>query len=160
MQKPRGCRHLGAYCSIGAKRSRLGGPRSVDTAATWFAAQSSPCHCARVMKGNRFFGAAGLASAGLAASFGLAACCALPIILAGAGVGTAWLAGPISIADPIRGYLTPIAALALGAAAFLVLRSPKSCAPGDLCARPVPRIVLGLLVVIGGVLLYLSTQYA
>ncbi len=113
-----------------------------------------------MIKGRRFFGAAGLASAGLAASFGLAACCALPILLAGAGVGTAWLAGPSSIADPIRGYLTPIAALALIGAAFLVLRNPKSCAEGDLCARPIVRVILGVLVIVGAVLLYLSTQYA
>ena len=113
-----------------------------------------------MIKGRRFFGAAGLASAGLATSFGLAACCALPILLAGAGIGTAWLAGPSSIADPIRGYLTPVAAIALCGAAFLVLRSPKSCAPGDLCARPVARVVLGALVVIGAILFYLSTQYA
>ena len=113
-----------------------------------------------MIKGRRFFGAAGLASAGLAASFGLAACCALPILLTAAGVGTAWLAGPSSIADPIRGYLTPLAAIALVVSAFLVLRSPKSCAPGDWCARPVARIVIGVLIIFGAILLYLSTQYA
>ena len=109
---------------------------------------------------RRVLGIAGLATSGLAAAFGLAACCALPIILAGAGIGTAWLAGPGLIADPIRAYLLPFAALTLAVAAYLVLRSPKSCAPGDLCARPATRIVLGALIVLGAILLYLSTQYA
>lgn len=113
-----------------------------------------------MIKNRRFFGAAGLASAGLAAAFGLAACCALPIILTGIGLGTAWLAWPSSVADPLRIYLTPLAAISLAGAAFLVLRNPASCAPGDLCARPVTRVILGLLVIVGAILLYLSTQYA
>lgn len=112
------------------------------------------------MKSRRFFGAAGLVSAGLAASFGLAACCALPIILAGLGLATAWLAWPSSVADPLRIYLTPLAAIALSWAAFLVLRNPASCAPGDLCSRPAARAILGALVIVGAILLYLSTQYA
>lgn len=113
-----------------------------------------------MIKSPRFFGAAGLASTGLAASFGLAACCALPIILTGLGVGTAWLAWPSSVADPLRSYLTPLAAIALAGGTFLVLRNPQTCAPGDLCSRPLARISLGMLIVVGAVLLYLSTQYA
>jgi len=113
-----------------------------------------------MIKGRRFLGAAGLVSAGLAASFGLAACCALPIILTGIGVGTAWLAWPSSVADHLRSYLTPLAAIALAGATFLVLRNPATCATDDLCARPLTRVILGVLVLLGGVFLYLSTQYA
>ena len=116
--------------------------------------------CEEMIRGRRFFGAAGLASTGLAASFGVAACCALPIILTGFGLGTTWLAWPSSVADPLRIYLTPLAAIALVGAAFLVLRDPASCEPDDLCSRPLTRVIIGALVVVGAILLYLSTQYA
>lgn len=125
-----------------------------------FASEVSLRKWHHMIRGRRFLGAAALASAGLAASFGLAACCALPIILTGIGVATAWLAWPSSVADPLRVYLTPLAAIALIGAAFLILRNPANCAPNDLCAKPLARLLLGGFVLVGAVLLYLSTQYA
>ena len=50
----------------------------------------------------RLNGAALLTLSGIGAAFGVAACCALPIMLATAGIGTAWLAGIASVTAPHR----------------------------------------------------------
>src|SRR3546814_13289853 len=51
-----------------------------------------------------------LTLAGIAAAFGVAACCALPILLASAGIGAAWLSGVAVVSAP---YRTPL--LVIGA---------------------------------------------
>jgi hypothetical protein len=57
---------------------------------------------------------------GLAAAFGLASCCALPLLLTTIGVSTAWLGGVGLLAAPHRGVLLVIGALCLvGGAALL-----------------------------------------
>src|SRR3546814_9248079 len=47
-------------------------------------------------------GTATFTLAGIAAAFGLAACCALPFLLASVGLGAAWLAGVAVVAAPYR----------------------------------------------------------
>jgi len=56
-------------------------------------------------------GALLIAAGGLAAAFGAASCCALPVLLGSFGLGSAWLAGVIWLAAPHR----------------IALRSPLSC---------------------------------
>ena len=47
-------------------------------------------------------GTATLTLAGIAAAFGVAACCALPILFASAGIGAAWLGGVAIVAGQPR----------------------------------------------------------
>ena len=62
---------------------------------------------------------AALTLAGIAAAFGVAACCALPILLASAGIGAAWLSGVAVVSAPYRTPLLVIGALCLVAGAAL-----------------------------------------
>jgi mercuric ion transport protein len=57
---------------------------------------------------RRASGAALLTLGGLAAAFGLASCCALPLLLTTLGLGTAWLSVVAVMAAPHRGVLTVI----------------------------------------------------
>src|SRR3546814_13853820 len=56
-------------------------------------------------------GTATFTLAGIAAAFGLAACCALPFLLASVGLGAAWRAGVAVVAAPYRPPLLTIGAL-------------------------------------------------
>jgi mercuric ion transport protein len=99
---------------------------------------------------------------GLAAAFGVASCCALPLLLATAGLGTAWLGGIALLAAPHRPFLLAASTLCLLGGAVLLWRqrTVTACAPGALCARPGVRglTLAGLL--LGLVLLYLGYAYA
>src|SRR3546814_16896692 len=68
----------------------------------------------------KWIGSASFTLAGIAAAFGLAACCALPFLLASVGLGAAWLAGVAVVAAPYRTPLLTIGALCLIAGAVLV----------------------------------------
>ena len=73
---------------------------------------------------------------GLAAAFGIAACCALPLPLINFGPGTAWLGGIASITEPNRTLPLSMAALTLTGGAILLWRqqSPaKTCGPDGVC---------------------------
>ena len=83
-------------------------------------------------------GAALLTLGGLAAAFGVAACCALPLLMISLGVGTAWLGGIASLAVPNRTLLLVFATLALTAGAVLLWRQQRHatrCGPEGGCAR-------------------------
>lgn len=71
-------------------------------------------------------GAVVLTVSGIGAAFGVAACCALPILLATAGIGTAWLAGIASIAAPYREIWIVISALSLLISAVLLWRAHQN----------------------------------
>ena len=105
-------------------------------------------------------GAIALAISGIASAFALSACCALPILLAGAGFTTLWLAPFGAAGSQFRAPLTVLAAVSLAGAAFIVSRSAKTCQPGDLCARPWFRAAIAAAAVFGAVLLIMSKLYA
>jgi mercuric ion transport protein len=110
---------------------------------------------------TRGFGAVALTLGGLAAAFGVAACCGLPFMLATLGLGTAWLGGFALLAAPYRPFLLAAATVCLAGAAVLLWRQRAAvCVPGAVCTRPTVRraTVIGLLV--GMVLLYLGYTYA
>jgi mercuric ion transport protein len=105
-------------------------------------------------------GAIVLAISGIASAFALSACCALPILLAGAGFTTYWLAPFGAAGSHFRTPLNILAVLFLAASAFIVLRSAKTCRPGDLCARPWFRRLILAAAAFGTALLILSKLYA
>ncbi len=111
---------------------------------------------------SRISGAALLTVGGLAAAFGVAACCALPLLLIRLGVGTAWLGGIASLAAPNRTLLLVFAALALAAAAILLWRQQRhaaTCGPNGVCTPPAARVLTLVGLIIGVVLLVAGYFY-
>lgn len=74
----------------------------------------------------RLSGAALLTLSGIGAAFGVAACCALPIMLATVGIGTAWLAGIASVTAPHRDIWIAVSALSLLISAFMLWRAHQN----------------------------------
>ena len=105
-------------------------------------------------------GAVALVASGIGAAFALAACCALPMLLVGAGLSPYWLAPAAQVGERLGDCLVVVSILALAGAVFVVVRAPKTCAPGDLCARPWFRASIIALAVIGAALLVASKVYA
>src|SRR5258708_24450944 len=76
---------------------------------------------------------------GTAAAFGVASCCALPLILYGLGIGSAGLAGIAVLATPFRTPLLIAAAACLLAGAAVLWhqrRNPARFGPGEACPPP------------------------
>jgi mercuric ion transport protein len=76
-------------------------------------------------------GALLLAAGGLAAAFGAASCCALPVLLTSLGLGSAWLVTVAWFAAPYRIALLVIAIACLAGGGGLLLwrrRRPLACA--------------------------------
>jgi len=65
---------------------------------------------------------------GLAAAFGVASCCALPLLLTMIGVSTAWLGGVALLAALHRGLLLIVGALCLAGGAALLWRQQRTAA--------------------------------
>ena len=94
-----------------------------------------------------------LTLSGIAAAFGLAACCALPIGLASLGLGTAWLAGIALFTSLHRPEFLIVAAVGLlGGAVLLVWY--RSRVPSAL------RWLTAVGLLVGIVLLYFGLAYA
>jgi mercuric ion transport protein len=109
------------------------------------------------MTGNaQTAGALTLVTGGLGAAFSAAACCGLPVLLAGLGIGTSWLIPVAAAVGPAADALILLAGLLLLASLGLVARSPKVCAPGALCARPMYRLGIGLAALLGLALLLVA----
>ena len=103
-----------------------------------------------------------LTVAGLAAAFGVAACCALPLLLISLGLGTAWLGDVASIAEPNRDLLLVCAALALAGGAFFLWRQQRHaarCGPNGVCTPPAVRVLTLVGLLIGVVLLIAGYLY-
>lgn len=101
-----------------------------------------------------------LTAGGLVAAFGAAACCGLPLVLAGLGLGLAWLIAPASLAAPYLAFLLVIAPLFLAGGAVLLWRQSRAtCASNTICARPAVRAATFLCLLLGAALLYLGYAY-
>ena len=112
-------------------------------------------------RSTRGFGAVLLTLGGLIAAFGVASCCALPLMLATLGLGTAWLGGFALLAASHRLFLLAAADICLVSAVTLLWRQRAAvCSPDAICTRPATRAatVVGLLIALA--LLYLGYLYA
>lgn len=106
--------------------------------------------------------AAMLMFSGIAAAFGVAACCALPILLTTAGLSAAWLGGIAAVTAPYRDFLLGLSALSLIGGAILlwrIQRAAASCGPDGVCTPPALRGLLLLGLVCGAILLWLGYSY-
>ena len=109
------------------------------------------------------FWSALLTLGGLSAAFGVAACCALPLLMISMGLGTAWLAGIASVATPIRSLLLVVAALALAGGAILLWRQQlqaATCGANGVCTPPVVRLLTLAGLIVGVVVLIAGYLYA
>ncbi|WP_394999819.1 mercuric transporter MerT family protein [Sphingomonas sp.] len=103
-----------------------------------------------------------LTVAGLAAAFGVAACCALPLLLISLGLSTAWLGGIASVAEPNRALLLVLAALALSGGAYFLWRQQRhaaKCGPNGVCTPPAVRVLTLVGLLMGVVLLIAGYLY-
>jgi mercuric ion transport protein len=107
-------------------------------------------------------GALLLAAGGLAAAFGAASCCALPLLLGSLGLGSAWLVAVAWVAAPHRLALLLTAVICLiGAGGFFVWRDRiAACTPGTSCRRPAATALLACMISLGAVLAVLGYLYA
>jgi mercuric ion transport protein len=104
-----------------------------------------------------------LAAGGLAAGFGVASCCALPILLGSLGISSAWLIAVAWLAAPHRLVLLAVAIVCLISGGGLLLwrrRTAAVCAPGEACGRPVVTALLTAALSLGAVLTVLGFLYA
>ena len=100
---------------------------------------------------------------GLAAAFGLASCCALPLLLTSLGLGAAWLAGIAVFSVGHRGLLLAIGALGLIGGAALLWRQQRvaaTCGPGGVCTPLAVRLLTFGGLLIGAGLLWAGFTYA
>ncbi len=107
-------------------------------------------------------GAALLTLGGIAAAFGVASCCALPIFLTTAGLSAAWLGGVAELAAPYRTLLLCFSALSLIGGAVLLWRIQRqaiTCSADGVCTPPAVRGLLLIGLVAGAVLLFLGYSY-
>ncbi len=108
-------------------------------------------------------GAAWLTLGGLAAAFGLASCCALPLFLATLGLSAAWLTGVALLSETHRGVLMVIGATGLVGGAVLLWRGWRvaaTCAPRGQRPSGWARVVTLVGLVIGVALLWAGYVYA
>jgi len=99
----------------------------------------------------------GLATGGsVFAAFGAAACCALPLMLASVGVGSAWLGSISPVVAPYRTPLLILASVLLVAAAARLLwqyRQARSCPADGACGSSTYRALTAIGIAIGAALL-------
>jgi mercuric ion transport protein len=106
--------------------------------------------------------AALLTLAGLAAAFGAASCCALPLLLAAAGMSAAWLGGIALMAEPHRDILLAIGALCLSGGGILLWRQQlraAGCGRNGACTPAAIRVLNLVALLIGFGLLWAGYSY-
>ena len=99
-----------------------------------------------------------LAAGGLLAAFGVASCCALPIVLSVLGISAASLTGVGFLAAQYQRELFLLAIFFVGAAGFVMWRQrrARTCARGGSCSRPVVDWIAGIATVKAVALLALA----
>ena len=107
-------------------------------------------------------GAIALMLGGIADAFGVASCCALPILLTAAGLSAAWLGGIAMVAAPYRVLLLWLSTLSLAGGALLLWRTQRSAiarASDRVCTPGWLRLVLLIGLISGAILLWLGYSY-
>ena len=108
-------------------------------------------------------GATLLVAGGLVSAFGAASCCALPVLLGSFGLASAWLGSLALLAGPHRPALLAAAVICLVAGGGGLLqrrRAATTCAPGAVCARPMPSALITGTLSLGAILTVLGFVFA
>lgn len=106
--------------------------------------------------------AAVLTVGGIAAAFGVASCCALPLLLTAAGLGAGWLGGIAMASSPYRTLLLSSSAVFLIGGAILLWRQQRramTCGSDGACTPPAVRTALLVGLMFGAILLWLGYSY-
>ncbi|MGH7014397.1 MAG: hypothetical protein ACREEL_09650 [Stellaceae bacterium] len=103
----------------------------------------------------RAIGPVAFAAGGLAAAFGAASCCAIPMLLGGIGLGSLGSAMFMPVLAPFQSYLLVAALLCLVAGGALLWRHDSCARRGARAATTITVIGLAL----GAVLLALGFTY-
>ncbi len=114
------------------------------------------------MRGTQIWLSGMVTGGGILAAFGAAACCALPLALASAGLGTAWLGSISPMVAPFRTPLLIIAAILLLASTVRLVwqfQRARSCSTDAACGSPTYRAltIAGLVIgtsLLAGTLIY------
>jgi mercuric ion transport protein len=104
-----------------------------------------------------------LVAGGLVSAFGAASCCALPVLLGSLGLASAWLGSLALLAGPHRPALLAAAVTCLVAGGGGLLqrrRAATTCAPGAVCARPMPSALITGALCLGAILTVLGFVFA
>lgn len=115
------------------------------------------------IRAHRETGALLLAMGGVAAAFGAASCCALPMLLGALGLGSVWLGSVAMLAAPHRlGLLSTAMAGLVAGLALLVWqrRIAAACSPRIACGRPAMTVVMTGMLSLGAVLAVLGFLFA
>ena len=81
---------------------------------------------------------------GVIGALAASSCCILPVILFSLGIGGAWIGNFTQLA-PYQPYFIAATLAFIGTGYWLVYRSSKvACAPGEVCARPLPNRLVKL----------------
>lgn len=99
---------------------------------------------------------------GIGAAFGVASCCALPLLLASLGISSVWLTGIALFAAPHRQFLLFAGAISLAVGAILLWRRRQAvaCGPKSIFSSPAVRGLTFAGLLIGLTLLTFGTIYA
>ena len=93
-----------------------------------------------------------VAIAGVLGGLAASSCCIVPLVLFGLGISGAWI-GNLTQLAPYQPYLIAGTVACLGGGYWLRYRSSRiACADGDVCARPLPNLVVNISLVLATIL--------
>ena len=93
-----------------------------------------------------------MAAGGLLGALAASSCCILPVVLFSLGISGAWI-GNFTRLAPYQPYFLAATTVLLGTGYWLVHRASKrACAEGEACARPLPKRLVTIVLVVATVL--------
>ena len=89
-----------------------------------------------------------LAVGGLLGAVAASSCCILPLVLFGLGLSGAWI-GNLTRLAPYQPYFIAATLVCIGGGCWLLYRSSNTaCIDGEACARPLPRRLMKIALVV------------
>jgi mercuric ion transport protein len=100
-----------------------------------------------------------MAAGGLIGALAASSCCILPVVLFSFGISGAWIGNFTQLA-PYQPYFLAATAVLLGTGYWLVNRASKrACIVGDACARPLPKRLVKIVLVVATVLVVAAVGF-
>ena len=108
--------------------------------------------------GEQRYGVCLLVTGGIIAAFGAVASCVLPLAFTLLGISDVWLANlhDVGLYQP---YLIGFAILAIGYGFYQVYWHRLACTDGDLCALPLPSLVVRSGLWVGTIIVVLAASF-
>jgi mercuric ion transport protein len=92
-----------------------------------------------------------LAAGGVLGALAASSCCIVPLVLFGLGISGAWI-GNLTRLAPYQPYFLAATTACLGGGYWLVYRSGRACTDGEMCARPLPNLIVKTTLVLATIL--------